>query len=76
MTNLGKGEKKSFRALSLKIIHYLDDNEVARRDDLLHSVASMNPNYSDDIVDDWIKKMHGQKLIKVGQGRYSDVAIA
>ncbi len=75
MANLDKGEKKSYRALSLKIIHYLDVNEVSRRDDLLHGVASMNPNYSEDIVDDWIKTMHGHKLIKVTQGRYSDVVI-
>jgi hypothetical protein len=54
----------------------LDNNEVARRDDLLRGVASMNPSYSDDIVDDWIKKMHGAKLIKVTQERYSEVVIA
>lgn len=35
----------------------------------------MNSNYTEDIVDDWLKKLHAQKLIKVTVGRYSDVVI-
>jgi uncharacterized protein YjaZ len=40
MKRLSKGEKKSYRALSLKIIHYFDDKEIVRRDDLLHAVTA------------------------------------
>ncbi len=77
-TNMNKGQKKSCRALSLKIIHYFDAKEkgVVRRDDLQNAVTSMNVNYSDTFVDGWIKKLHTQQLIKVTKGRYSEVAIA
>jgi hypothetical protein len=75
MQQFSKGEKKSYRALSLKIIHYFDDKEMVRRDDLLHAVTAMNVNYTEDIVDGWLKKMHSQRLIKVTKGRYSDVVI-
>jgi len=75
MRKFSKGEKKSHRALTLKIIHYFDDKETVRRDDLLHAVTAMNPNYSEKLVDDWLRKLHAQKLIKVTQGRYSDVVI-
>jgi hypothetical protein len=76
MNRFSKGQKKSFRARSLKIIHYFGDKETVRRDDLLHAVTAMNVNYTDDIVDDWLKKLHAQKLIKVTKGRYSEVVIA
>lgn len=76
MSDFEKGEKKSYRALSLKIVHYFDDKETVRRDDLLHAVTAMNANYSEDIVNAWLKKLHAQKLIKVTKGRYSDVVIA
>jgi hypothetical protein len=75
MKKLSKGEKKSHRALTLKIIHYFDDKETVRRDDLLHAVTAMNQNYSEKLVDDWLRKLHAQKLIKVTQGRYSDAVI-
>lgn len=74
MKKMSKGEKKSFRALSLKVIHFFDDKETVRRDDLLHSLAALN--YSEDEVDECLKKLHAQKLIRVTQGRYSDVIIA
>jgi hypothetical protein len=40
---MNKGKKKSYRALSLKIIHYFDhkDKDVVRRDDLLHEVVAL-----------------------------------
>lgn len=75
MKRFSKGEKKSHRALSFKIIHYFDDKETVRRDDLLHAVTAMNPNYTERLVDDWLRKLHAQKLIKVTKGRYSDVVI-
>ena len=75
MQNFDKGEKKSYRALALKVIHYFDGKEVVRRDDLLHGVTALNPIYTEDMVDDCIKKLHAQKLIKVTKGRYSDVII-
>jgi hypothetical protein len=76
MKNLRKGEKKSYRTLSLKIIHRLDSKDTMRRDDLLHAVTAMNDKYTDEIVDDWLRKLHAQKLITVSMGRYSDVVIA
>lgn len=76
MKHLNRGQKRSYRTLSLKIIHYLDDKEEVRRDDLLHGVTSMSANYTDDVVDDCVKKLHAQKLIKVTKGRYSGVVIA
>ena len=76
MKNFSKGEKKSHRALSLKIIHHFDGKDVVRRDDLLHAVTAMNDKYTDNIVDDWLKKLHAQGLIKVTVGRYSEVVIA
>lgn len=74
MKDMTKGEKKSYRAASLKIIHYFDGKDVVRRDDLLQDIAAMN--YSEDDVDSWIKKLHAKKLIKVSKGRYSEVSIA
>ena len=76
MKEFDKGEKKSYRALSLKIIHHFDGKDVARRDDVLHAITAMNEKYTDNMVDDWLKKLHAQKLIKVTVGRYSEVVIA
>jgi len=76
MKNFSKGEKKSHRALSLKIIHHFDGKDVVRRDDLLHAVTAMNDKYTDNVVDDWLKRLHAQGLIKVTVGRYSEVVIA
>jgi hypothetical protein len=77
MTRFSKGHKKSYRSLSLKIIHHFDGKGVVvRRDDLLHAVTATNEKYTDDIVDDWLKKLHAKKLIKVTKGRYSEVVIA
>jgi hypothetical protein len=76
MKNLDKGEKKSYRTMSLKIIHHFDGKSVVRRDDLLHAVTAMNEKYTDNVVDDWLKKLHAQRLIKVTVGRYSEVVIA
>jgi hypothetical protein len=75
MKNMNKGEKKSYRAAALKIVHYFDDKDVARRDDLLQDIVAKN-NYSEEDVNDWIKKLHTQKIIKVTKGRYSEVSIA
>ena len=61
MKDFDKGEKKSHRALSLKIIHHFDGKDVVRRDDLLHAVTSMNEKYTENMVDDWLKKLHAQK---------------
>ncbi len=76
MKDFDKGKKKSHRALSLKIIHHFDGKEVVRRDDLLHAVTAMNEKYTENMVDDWLKKLHTQRLIKVTVGRYSEAVIA
>ena len=36
----------------------------------------MSDKYTDDVVDEWLRKLHAQKLIKVTKGRYSEVIIA
>jgi len=71
-----KGEKKSIRALCLKIVHFLDGEESVRRDNLLLEISAMNPLYSEDIVDEWIRNLHAKKLIRVSKGRYANVEIA
>jgi hypothetical protein len=76
MKNFDKGTKKSYRALSLKVIHHFDGKNILRRDDLLHAVTAMSDKYTDDVVDEWLRKLHAQKLIKVTKGRYSEVIIA
>ena len=68
-------KKKKFRALALKIIHFIDNKNQVRRDDIIDAITA-NDRYKYAEVDECIKRLHSHSLIIVSQGRYSDVRIA
>jgi hypothetical protein len=70
---LKKGEKKSRRALTLKVIHALDGVENRRRDDLVQRVQALG--YGRAEIEDAIKRLHRAGLIFAEVGRYSRVRI-
>lgn len=70
---LEKGEKKTFRTLALKIIHYLDEKDSVRRPDVVEELKGQG--YTAKKVEDCIKKLHTSNLIKCTVGRDSTVSI-
>lgn len=68
-----KGGKKSMRTLALKIIHCLDDKDNIRRSDIVQELTGQG--YKESEVEDCIKKLHMNKLIKCSEGRFSYVTI-
>ena len=68
------GEKKKKRTLALKLIHYLDSKDKARRADVVHSLKAAG--YTERDIDDMLTKLHREGLLKVGRGRFSDVRVA
>lgn len=71
-----KGEKKRFRALALKAVHVMDGQGGVRRDDLVQSMRADQSGYSDQEIDQAIRKLHKRRLIYVEPGRYSSVSVA
>lgn len=67
-------KKKSYRALAIKIIHFLDDKESARRVDLVEQLRG--ESYDGKDIEFMINLLHRGKLISVSKGRYSDVIIS
>jgi hypothetical protein len=70
---LSKGAKRRYRALSLKIIHHLDDKDNVRRADIVQNLTSIG--YKDTEVEECIKKLHVNRLIYCSEGGYSSVSI-
>ena len=74
LRGLNKGQKKSARTLSLKVIHALDGLYELRRDDLLQGLQAKG--YGREEIEDMIKKLHTAGLIVSAVGRYSTVRVA
>ena len=70
---LKRGNKKSFRALALKMIHYLDEKDSVRRPDIVEELKGQG--YTIKEVEDCIKKLHTSSLIVCTVGRDSNVSI-
>ena len=68
-----KGKKKSRRALTLKIIHALDQKDSVRRNDIVQDLISQG--YQETEVNNCIKKLHSARLIRCTEGRYSDMVL-
>ncbi|MFC1568496.1 hypothetical protein ACFL37_02215 [Candidatus Margulisiibacteriota bacterium] len=70
---LAKGKKRRYRALTLKIIHHLDDKDSVRRTDIVQDLVALG--YKDSEVEEWIRKLQKSNLINCSAGRYSSVTI-
>jgi hypothetical protein len=66
-----RGEKKSWRAMALKLVHLLDGKREARRVDIVNDLAT--DGYGSGEIDDLIRRMRDAKLIRSQQGPYSKV---
>lgn len=71
-----KGEKKRSRALALKIIHELDNQRQVRRADIVQRLQADPASYKNNEIDDMIKMLHKEKLIRSQQGPHSRVHVA
>ncbi len=67
------GEKKSWRAMALKLVHLLDGKKAARRVDIVNDLLA--EGYKQPEVDELIRKMMDGKVIRSQQGPYSKVWI-
>jgi hypothetical protein len=71
-----KGNKKRLRALALKRIHYVDDKEKVRRDDLVQEMQVIQPPYKESEIQDVLSILKDGEIIQVTPGRYSDILIS
>lgn len=69
-----KGAKKRQRTLALKMIHYLDGKSAVRRSDLVQNTQAAG--YSSKEVEDMIRKLHTDGLLRVSRGRTATVKVA
>jgi len=69
-----KGEKKSARALALKIIHSMDGHLSRNRPDVVHDMKQIG--YKDSEIDDMLYRMRVAQLINVSVGNASQITIA
>lgn len=67
-----KGEKKKFRTLCLKIVHFLNEKDEVRRSDLVQSLLDL---YKEKEIDDMIALLHKNKLIVSSAGRFSTISL-
>jgi hypothetical protein len=70
---LKKGDKKSRRALALKVVHAFDGENELRRDDLVQRLQAKG--YGRGEVEDIVKKLHAKGLINVTSGRYASARV-
>ena len=68
------GKKKRGRTLALKIVRNLDGKQKVRRAEMVQHLQALS--YSEAEVDEMLKKLHTEGVVKCGVGRYSDVLIA
>lgn len=68
-----KGEKKRYRALCLKIVHFIDEKEEVRRSDLVQAVLE---GYKESQINEMLSLLHKNNLIIVSTGRFSTVSIS
>jgi len=71
-----KGTKKRNRSLALKVIHQLDGDGVARREDVVQELLGDQSDYDDFEINHMIQQLHRAKLIYSEKGRYSKVYVA
>lgn len=69
------GEKKSARALALKIIHVCDGTGTVRRDDLVQNLLADPSSYKRDAIEKMIRALHAADLVQSVQGPHSTVSI-
>jgi len=74
LKNHSKGEKKSGRALALKIIRALDGKAKMRRAELVQHLQAQN--YDEDTIDHLLKKLHAAGVVICEVGKYSSTYIA
>lgn len=74
--NRSGGEKKRKRALALKVIHTLDGAQEVRRADIVQRLQADTSRYTDDEIDDMIRRLHRTRLIRSQQGPHARVHIA
>lgn len=72
---VSKGEKKRARALALKVIHFLDEQNRVRREDLLQDLLADPSNYSRNEIDQMIRKLNATGLLVSARGRYSTISM-
>jgi hypothetical protein len=70
-----KGKKKRARALALKVIHYLDEKEEVRREDIVQELQADHSHYGRGEIEAMLKRLHSQGLIECSAGRFSSVVI-
>ena len=75
MRNKKKGDKRRFRALALKVIHYLDDKEKVRRDNLIQEMQAFQLPYTEAEIEGVLSILKDGEVIQVTRGRYSEVLI-
>jgi hypothetical protein len=68
-----RGAKKSGRSLALKIIRILDGKGQARRADIVQKLQA--DGYKEKEINEMLKKMHINEMIKCTVGKFSDVYI-
>ena len=70
-----RGSKRRYRALALKIIHYLDDKEKVRRDNLLQEMQTLQPPYKEQEIEQVLSILKDGEVIQITRGRYAEVLI-
>ena len=68
------GQKKRLRNLALKLIRWLDGKPKVRRADITQAMQATG--YTEAEINDILKKLHDEGLLKVSPGRYADVVVA
>lgn len=71
-----KGDKKRLRALALKVVHYIDDKEKVRRDNLIQEMQTSQPPYKESEIEYILSILKDREVIQITPGRYSEVLIS
>ncbi len=75
MKNRKQGDKRRLRALALKVVHYLDDKEKVRRDNLIQEMQAIQLPYTEAEIESVLSILKDGEVIQVTRGRYSEVLI-
>ncbi len=74
LRGMNKGQKKSGRALALKIIHKIDGASEVRREDILQQLAA--EEYRQTWIEFFLKRLHSTGVINCSVGAKSKVRVA
>ena len=69
-----KGDKKSSRALALKLVKALDGKTKMRRADIVQHVQAQG--YTQKDTEYMLRKLHAEGVLKCSVGKYSDAFVA